>query len=1095
MRKFALTVATKATESRWPKAQEQDLQFLHTVITHPRESDNKDGTCFVPGTLLGDSRKKEGVGSIDILVYDIDGGQALDGPNGVDAKLEEAGIFGWVYSTHSHQSTKTKIKADHFEKWAKRVGAATTPPTLQGIIDYLGQHDKQHIVDANPVFDMSDMASAKKHFEHSSDGMHFIIHHDPLEKYRVVIPLAERIVFTDLALVTRKAIDAYKSIYHGVGKALGLVYDRKCEDPSRLFYFPSHRVGAQDQYVARVYGDIENPKLLNVNDYPRAHVHDETTKKTSDGKKAAVTASDFIVNDKNGVPIDLLRWERNNYDFDIEALLQQTLPDEMVKQARSDTSGGGFHIECPFEANHTKSGGLGTFAANGDGDKSWVIYCSHNSCHEHKKLDFLKEFIKEGWITAEDLGVPLNEPSPKTEPPVDYSFERMELERVARALGVDPSTLPDLSLVDLGESDVTDEAILTDYQDREKDGDSHLSPEEVAEQALIDLMNALNIREARGAIGRVRAKGCDVTASDIAEMLSKGPMTRVKLSPLVREVARLYEDSYIDLMEEIKTARQDTFDINERIANLYAKRKTGRDLHRELTYIAEYFFIDRATVAKHYAEYENDLVLQEYGESIKDYFPQLNAQWAKLRQGSNVVYIDMLKSRQECAVVCLNPKGLEQWMKNKNIIIPSDKKVKNRRYLYKSWSEDSTLIREYDGITFHPGLPSSNNSGKFNLWSDKIGYKGFPLFPKSGDVSIITNHIKDVWCSGNDSDYNWVMTWLADILQNPGVKRTTSLVLLGPQGTGKSIIFEYALGKILGPYFGASGTREDVVGRFSGHLVGKLLWVSEETLFAGDKVSMNKLKDRVTSTTIDIEPKGVDKFFMPSFTRYVFTSNQVHALHLEADDRRFFVLGTSNIHQRDTKYFTNMRNWLDDGGAEKFMNFLLNWNPEDVGLTWNSLLDAPTSELKRRQAEMSYDVSDMFFLELLRYGRITDTPSSVFMEARVAWPLKGEDGSDTLSVKTESLRGAYEAYIRYHMGSGARFERGKFNTLFNRYIGVPLEQASKVKRVNKSFLRLVYLPSRESAIRRAVDLKYLTEADLLTALDDPTSHLYNEGED
>jgi hypothetical protein len=341
------------------------------------------------------------------------------------------------------------------------------------------------------------------------------------------------------------------------------------------------------------------------------------------------------------------------------------------------------------------------------------------------------------------------------------------------------------------------------------------------------------------------------------------------------------------------------------------------------------------------------------------------------------------------------------------------------------------------------------------------------------------------------------MTWRADILQNPGVKRTTGLGLLGPQGTGKSIIFEYGIARMLGPYFGSSGSRDDVVGRWSGHLVGKLLWVSEETLFAGDKVSMNKLKDRITSTTVDIEKKGMDKFSMPSFTRYVFTSNQVHALHLEADDRRFFVLGTSAVHQRDTAYFTKMRQWLEKGGAEIFMNFLLKWDPEKVGLTWNALLDAPTSELKREQAEMSHDVSDLFFLELLRYGRITDTPSSVFIDARVAWPLQagGDSEKDSLVVNAESFRTAFEAYVRYHMGGSARFERGKYAAMFNRYIGSPIETLTRVKRLGGKFQRLIHLPPREVAIKRAIEMKYLASADLTIALDDVTSHLYNDSSD
>lgn len=407
-KRFAFTTASTAVAGpgKWPAAVEHDLKFIHDIMLDPKQRAQKDGLCFVPGTLNGTTRKKEAVASIDVLVYDIDGGQALDGPGGIDEILEEAGLFGWVYSTYSHQTTKTKISADHYDKWARKSGAPVQSPPLSAIVDYLKANKKDHVAAANPVFDMSTPDGIKKHFEHT-DAMYFVVYHDPLEKYRVVLPLKNRVVLSDLAMVTRKAIDAYKSIYHGVGQALGLVYDSACEDPSRLFYFPAIPPGTIDKYVVREYGNIDNPNLLDWRDeqrWPRADVKSEESSSSrqrlssSSRKHRAV----YVVTDKDGVTVDLCKLPP---DFDIEDLLQQTLPDDCIKDARAESSGGGFHVECPFEANHTKSGGLGTFAANSDGEKAWTIYCSHNSCSDHGKFDYLKEFVEAGWVTAEDLGL------------------------------------------------------------------------------------------------------------------------------------------------------------------------------------------------------------------------------------------------------------------------------------------------------------------------------------------------------------------------------------------------------------------------------------------------------------------------------------------------------------------------------------------------------------------------------------------------------------------------------------------------------------------------------------------------------------------
>jgi len=1089
MRKLALTVSKSAKMKRWDGKVELSLEDLTASLAKPRTDGNKDGVCLIGGQLAGDQRKAQAVVHCDVLIYDIDGGQTLAE---VEKIIDDTGVYGLIYTTFSNLTTKTRIQADHYETWAKRAGEAF-PPNLDSMVAYLKSHKKEHIAAAHPEFDPK--ADLERFYVHDSEGHAYVVHHDPIEKFRVMLPLAERLIMTELGIGSRRSINAYKSIYHGVGQALGLKYDHACEDPSRLHYFPSVRKGEEGNYQARVCGTTA--KLLNVKNYPRVEVKDKNTKTTAEGKRVPITTADFRVNDKNGVPIDLLKWEKNNFDFDIEGLLTNCLDDDMLKEDRAGKDG--FHITCPFEDNHSSTGGLGTFCANGDGDRSWTIFCSHNSCSDHSKLHYLKEFILQGFVTAEDLGIK-TEIAPTVE---EISYERAEIERLARELGVDPSTLPDLSQVNVNDGEADAEELLRDFQDRALDGDSIKTAEEVAQESLADLATAYDIKTARTAIGRVRTKGCDVTPTDIVEMLAKSPMTRNRLSPLLKEVARLYDDSYVDLVNELKEIRSDSFILADKLAALYEKRKTGKDLHRELTYIAEYYFLERSTVVREYATYEENIVLQEHGESIKSYFPQLNAQWAKLRSGKSVVFIDMLRSREACAVECLSSDALDLWMRNKNITITLNQGTKNekhiKKHVYKSWVEDSTLIREYDGITFDPGAPSDNTTGMFNLWSRRIGHNGFPIKPKEGDCSIITDHIRDVWCSGSVEDYNWVITWMADILQNPGRKPTTALVLLGPQGTGKSIIFEYAMGKMLGPYFGTSGSREDVVGRWSGHLIGKLLWLSEETLFAGDKVSMNRLKDRITSTTIDVEKKGIDKFSMPAFTRYVFTSNQIHALHLESDDRRFFVLGTATVHQRDTEYFTRMRNWLDAGGAEKFMHFLVNWNPEDVGLTWGSLLDAPTSELKRRQAEMSYDVSDTFFVELVKYGRITDTPSSIFMDSRVAWPVKVDPvqngGSDGYILRADTIRSAFETYLKHHMGSSARFERSRFLALFMRYFGFTVEQVSRVQRGEGGPQRIMELPPREVVLRRAAKMNLITEADLNMALDDLNSHLYNDTSD
>ena len=359
-RKFTVTLSRTARAKHWPRPIEMTLDELTASLAKPRTDGNKDGLCVIGGQLAGDQRKAQAVVHSDLLIYDIDGGQTLAE---VERIIDDSGVYGLIYTTFSNLTTKTRIQADHYETWAKRAGEAF-PPTLESMVAYLRAHKKEHIAAAHPIFDPK--ADLERFYVHDENGHAYIVHHDPIEKFRVMLPLEERLVMTELGIGSRRSINAYKSIYHGVGQALGLKYDHSCEDPSRLHYFPSVRKGEEGNYQARVCGTTA--KLLNVKDYPRVEVKDKEVNSPRDKKTRR--EGPHTVTDKDGATINLDKLPR---DLDIEGLLTNCLDDDMLKEDRAGKDG--FHITCPFEDNHSSTGGLGTFCANGDGDRSWTIFC------------------------------------------------------------------------------------------------------------------------------------------------------------------------------------------------------------------------------------------------------------------------------------------------------------------------------------------------------------------------------------------------------------------------------------------------------------------------------------------------------------------------------------------------------------------------------------------------------------------------------------------------------------------------------------------------------------------------------------------------
>jgi len=83
--------------------------------------------------------------------------------------------------------------------------------------------------------------------------------------------------------------------------------------------------------------------------------------------------------------------------------------------------------------------------------------------------------------------------------------------------------------------------------------------------------------------------------------------------------------------------------------------------------------------------------------------------------------------------------------------------------------------REATRLAFEPGQPSELADGGINLW------KGWSTEPRQGDVSNL-NEVLDHLCNGDAADHKWVEQWFACMIQNPGVKLYTAVVVDGLQG-------------------------------------------------------------------------------------------------------------------------------------------------------------------------------------------------------------------------------------------------------------------------------------------------------------------------
>ena len=244
------------------------------------------------------------------------------------------------------------------------------------------------------------------------------------------------------------------------------------------------------------------------------------------------------------------------------------------------------------------------------------------------------------------------------------------------------------------------------------------------------------------------------------------------------------------------------------------------------------------------------------------------------------------------------------------------------------WFKDPT-IKTYDTMDFIPyGVACPNNV--FNLFT------GFDIEKERNKKTNSFNNILETVklnSGDNDDTYNYLLNYLAHLVQKPAILPEVSIVVIGEQGTGKSSLWENFGDKLLGKKYALqSSNPDDIIGRFNMNK-NKLLVVMEETESKNTFTACSQIKTLITQPTLNFENKGKDKFQVRNCGRYIFISNNQTPVKIEQSDRRFMVMECSNRHIQDKVFFGKVNEeWNDPQAVKGFYDFLMkrdisNFNP------------------------------------------------------------------------------------------------------------------------------------------------------------------------
>lgn len=358
------------------------------LCNHP-VSKSKQGPSLVFAESLGGARKDSAIKTMASIGLDIDSGASLDD---VIDKLIELELFALVYTSFSHGKSRIELKHDDI---VRKLKLDDTPNRSQ-VQAYLREHHKDRF-DAEFInsIDVIDFRHQTK------DGLRVIVETPPLDKFRVIIPLAEPVGLSSLGTTLSQWKTAWEDAVCGVAvNMLGVNFDSTSCDVNRLFYTPRHPAESDDWYSCVIQGEplrFEEIEPYSKSDYAKNRDDNDPFAKGTgaggDERETFYTPKGFKLN----------RWHSKHKDrFMITDVIEAFCDDKIVKAGNERV--GTVHIQCPFEHEHSTTGGTATMCMNPteSSEGYWTVFCRHDACQGRNKLEFLKEMIDQEWFD-EDL--------------------------------------------------------------------------------------------------------------------------------------------------------------------------------------------------------------------------------------------------------------------------------------------------------------------------------------------------------------------------------------------------------------------------------------------------------------------------------------------------------------------------------------------------------------------------------------------------------------------------------------------------------------------------------------------------------------------
>ena len=329
---------------------------------------------------------------------------------------------------------------------------------------------------------------------------------------------------------------------------------------------------------------------------------------------------------------------------------------------------------------------------------------------------------------------------------------------------------------------------------------------------------------------------------------------------------------------------------------------------------------------------------------------------------------------------------INKWMNDKRMD-PIYLKDKSKRYYFK-----------YFGM--HP-KPELCPPECYNNWQG-FAVHGMPLVELAAKVKGATRtvggllafleHLK-MLVSGNVDQYNFLLDLLAHTFQYPNVKPGIMMCLVGPQGSGKTMVWELIkrlIGKLAS--FETDQPQRDVWGDNNSKMIAAFFVRIMEADKKKFKGYIGEMRAKITDEDIRVRSLFCEAANVKSFARFFCDTNFADAIPDEHGERRFFIIYCSNARLGEDEYFATLKDFINDDACIRALYELLmrrKIKPMYLGK------DIPVGDFQRKLKDANRGLTDSFVQHLVQTtdlcASFTKMSADELYKAYSAWQEGGNE--------------------------------------------------------------------------------------------------------